>query len=67
MIGQSGNDAIIIVYCFTLIESPSITKATTGKGAVANIDDFVPEEVIDANFLTEEGNEDQSKLVKSER
>ena len=40
---------------------------TGGKGAVANIDDFVPEEDIDTNFLTEEGDEEHSKLYKNER
>ena len=44
---------------------PKVTKAS-GKEAVANIDDFVPDEEIDANFLTEEGDE-HNKLFKKER
>jgi len=52
-----------------LIEETSskVTKATAGKGAIANIDDFVPDEEIDSNFLTEEGEEEHNKLFSKER
>ena len=50
-----------------MIETPSrVTKATSGKEAVANIDDFVPDEEIDTNFLAEEGDE-ENKLFKKAR
>ena len=53
----------------TLTEAPvKVTKAAAvGKEAVANIDDFVPDEEIDTNFLTEEADEEHNKLFNKER
>ena len=51
---------------FKLIEIPPKVSKSSAKEAVANIDDFVPDEEIDANFLTEEGDE-HNKLFKKER
>ena len=56
----------VTIVVFKLIEIPPKVSKSSGKEAVANIDDFVPDEEIDANFLTEEGDE-HNKLFKKER
>lgn len=50
-----------------LLEAPSKVAKASGKEAVANIDDFVPDEEIDTNFLAEEGDEEHNKLFRKER
>ena len=60
-------DDIITPIVFKLTETPSKVTKASGKDAVANIDDFVPDEEIDTNFLTEEGDEEHNKLFKKER
>ena len=54
-----------IIVCQIDIET-KVAKASS-REAVANIDDFVPDEEIDTNFLTEEADEEHNKLFKKER
>lgn len=59
-------DGVITIIVYQIDVETKVTKASN-REAVANIDDFVPDEEIDTNFLTEEADEEHNKLFKKER